>query len=203
MINKEAIEKVNNGILTADAINGQTTEDDALIEEVIRIFSQVKTLLKEQPEPKCKICGDKKPENYTQWLIELREEDKFLGHGVIKRTTNQKQELYKMYLESFHPCPACKEQPPASKLTKGLRQNVREFPDFPGHLWDLFERDILKVCDRLDASEASCKVSKELLTEYGRHSPGCSREFDKKYRCRCGWSEVEANKQGKAGEGKV
>ena len=49
MITKEMLEKVNNGILTADAINGQTTEDEALIEEVIRIFSQVKTLLKEQP----------------------------------------------------------------------------------------------------------------------------------------------------------
>ena len=49
MINKEMLEKVNNGILTADAINGQTTDDEALIEEVIRIFSQVKTLLKEQP----------------------------------------------------------------------------------------------------------------------------------------------------------
>ena len=49
MITKEMLEKVNNGILTADAINGQTTEDDALVEEVIRIFSQVKTLLKEQP----------------------------------------------------------------------------------------------------------------------------------------------------------
>ena len=49
MITKEMLEKVNNGILTADAINGQTTEDDALIEEVIRIFSQVKTLFKEQP----------------------------------------------------------------------------------------------------------------------------------------------------------
>ena len=55
---------------------------------------------------------------------------------------------------------------------------------------------LLEACDRLDASKASCKELKELLTEYGRHSPGCSQEFGSKYHCRCGWSEVEANKQG-------
>ena len=122
MITKEMLVKVNNGILTADAINGQTTEDDALIEEVIRIFSQVKTLFKEQP---------------------------LIGEPISLERQNE----------------------------------------------ILFEANRnIKV--RLDASEASRKELKELLTEYGRHSPGCSQEFSSKYHCRCGWSEVETNKQG-------
>jgi hypothetical protein len=34
-----------------------------------------------------------------------------------------------------------------------------------------------------------CPIEKleELLTEYGRHSPGCPAQYDKKYKCKCGW----------------
>lgn len=32
-----------------------------------------------------------------------------------------------------------------------------------------------------------------LLREYGRHSEGCSAACGPQYRCRCGWSEVEAS----------
>ncbi len=57
------------------------------------------------------------------------------------------------------------EQPPASNFTKGLRRNVQEFPDFPRHLRDLFESDILRVCDRLDAETQ--RVNKaELLAAF-------------------------------------
>ena len=37
----------------------------------------------------------------------------------------------------------------------------------------------------------------EYLIEYGRHAPGCSQEFAKKYRCRCGWDKVEQALKGK------
>ena len=85
-----------------------------------------------------------------------------------------------------------KEQPPASEFTKKAREinNTENVPKW------LVRRTLGETCDRLDASEASRKELKELLTEYGRHSPGCSQEFSSKYHCRCGWSEVETNKQG-------
>ncbi len=71
------------------------------------------------------------------------------------------------------PCPKCQE-PPASEFTKGLRQNVREFPDFPEHLRDLFERDILEACDLLDAQQQrieELKKEEEHLLEIGeKHS---------------------------------
>jgi len=31
------------------------------------------------------------------------------------------------------------------------------------------------------------KELEAILIEYGRHSPGCSAQYDKKYPCRCGW----------------
>ena len=34
------------------------------------------------------------------------------------------------------------------------------------------------------------KGLKENLIEYGRHAAGCSQEYAKKYRCRCGWDAV-------------
>jgi hypothetical protein len=35
-----------------------------------------------------------------------------------------------------------------------------------------------------------------LLYEYGRHQEGCSAAHGDKYRCRCGWREVEQNERG-------
>jgi len=34
------------------------------------------------------------------------------------------------------------------------------------------------------------KELEQLLIEYGRHSPGCPAQYDKKYPCRCGWDKV-------------
>lgn len=47
---KEAIEILGLGLLTVEAINGSTTEDDALIEEVIRTQNQVLAKFKEAQE---------------------------------------------------------------------------------------------------------------------------------------------------------
>lgn len=33
---------------------------------------------------------------------------------------------------------------------------------------------------------------RQLLTEYGRHTEGCSAAHGDQYRCRCGWRDVEA-----------
>ena len=41
--------------------------------------------------------------------------------------------------------------------------------------------------DKFKALEEENKELKELLIEYGRHSAGCSKQYDKKYPCRCGW----------------
>ncbi len=58
------------------------------------------------------------------------------------------------------------EQPPSGEFTKGLRQNVREFPDFPVHLRDLFEKDILKACKIIDRSEAENKALRRPLEAF-------------------------------------
>lgn len=39
--------------------------------------------------------------------------------------------------------------------------------------------------------QAEVKQLKEDLIEFGRHSEGCSRQWDEKYRCKCGWDKVE------------
>ena len=125
--------------------------------------------------------------------IELLEKN-----SCILRTIYEEKELpmpddlEKLRFNNIQALALLKEQPPASEFTKEmrltyeLRPKVIEGKIAAKHIFDL--------CDSLDVSEASCKELKELLTEYGRHSPGCSREFGKKYRCRCGWSEVIANK---------
>lgn len=41
---------------------------------------------------------------------------------------------------------------------------------------------------RLRAENARLR---QLLIEYGRHNDGCSAAFGVKYRCRCGWRDVE------------
>ena len=35
------------------------------------------------------------------------------------------------------------------------------------------------------------KGLKQDLIEFGRHSPGCPNQYDKKYHCKCGWLKVE------------
>ncbi|KKL78871.1 hypothetical protein LCGC14_2020510 [marine sediment metagenome] len=52
-----------------------------------------------------------------------------------------------------------------SNFTDGLRKNIREFPDFPEHLRDLFEADILRACESLEATEAE---NTQLQAEVGR-----------------------------------
>ena len=57
----------------------------------------------------CPTCNDKgTPKSYLPWLCDLYQEDERLGHGHIKRTMEQKNQLYRMYLDSFQPCPDCK-----------------------------------------------------------------------------------------------
>ena len=115
---------------------------------------QALTFLK---QPKCKTCGDTKPETFIRWLSELREEDKLLGYGYIKRTTGQKQELYKMYLEDFKPCPDC-QQPKASEFTKRVRTQPYD-PKWK-HTLIIQTEDRDEFCDRLDGAEA---INKDLL----------------------------------------
>lgn len=43
----------------------------------------------------------------------------------------------------------------------------------------------------IEKLQAKVKWLKENLIEYGRHCAGCSQEFAKKYRCRCGWDKIE------------
>jgi hypothetical protein len=33
---------------------------------------------------------------------------------------------------------------------------------------------------------------RQLLAEYGRHAEGCSAAHGARYRCRCGWRDMEA-----------
>ena len=61
----------------------------------------------------CETCnGREKPLSFLRWQSDLREEYKQLGHGYIKRTYSQRQELYQMYVKSFVVCPDCQEHSP-------------------------------------------------------------------------------------------
>jgi hypothetical protein len=41
---------------------------------------------------------------------------------------------------------------------------------------------------------------KQDLIEYGRHSPGCPRQWGSKYKCKCGWLKVMEDLKGKDGK---
>jgi len=126
-------------------------------------LNQALDLLK---QPKCKTCGDKKPEIYAKWLCELRSEDRELGHTNIKRTDKQKRELYQMYVESFEPCPDC-QQPLAGEFTQEIRDYIADYIYAEEHGIAMqhkprnLEHDILEACDRLDIVET---IKDELLT---------------------------------------
>lgn len=61
----------------------------------------------------------------------------------------------------------------------------------PPHLARL---DKEAVVDRL--MEENEKL-KQIIAEYSRHNPGCSAQFGKKYRCKCGWDKVKKGIDGK------
>ena len=50
-----------------------------------------------------------------------------------------------------------------------------------------YQEQIAKLKARLAEQAEEIKGLKENLIEYGRHAAGCSQEYAKKYRCRCGW----------------
>ena len=64
--------------------------------------------------------------------------------------------------------------------------------------WSMYsENKVAKKCPQVYELEAENARLKENLIEYGRHAAGCSQEFAKKYRCRCGWDKVEQELKGK------
>ena len=44
-----------------------------------------------------------------------------------------------------------------------------------------------KLTAENDKLNKRIKELEELLIEYGRHSPGCAKQWNEKYPCRCGW----------------
>ena len=73
-------------------------------------------------------------------------------------------------------CPHCKKE----VFGKG-----HDVEDFYKEAPELTEEEKLKQ---------RIKELEELLTEYGRHQPGCPAQYDKKYKCRCGWDREKENK---------
>ena len=135
------------------------------LEQLSSNNSQALAILK---QPKCKRCGDRKPESYLRWLCELKEEDEQLGHKDLTRTHNQKRELYQMYVNSFLVCPDC-QQPkdqPSSKLTKKFRELIKLSEE---HLSDnkigRLQAYGKEACKLLDKSEASRKELLEACKE--------------------------------------
>ena len=49
-----------------------------------------------------------------------------------------------------------------------------------------------------DAAEQQANQYRQWLLEYGRHGYGCNAEYGDKYRCRCGWRDVEAELKAEA-----
>ena len=55
-------------------------------------------------------------------------------------------------------------------------------------LLNFAEKESLRlIAKQVKAKNKRIKELEELLIEYGRHSSGCSAQYDKKYPCRCGW----------------
>ncbi len=135
------------------------------LEQLSSNNSQALAILK---QPKCKRCGDRKPESYLRWLCELKEEDEQLGHKDLTRTHNQKRELYQMYVNSFLVCPDC-QQPkdqPSSKLTKKFRELIKLSEE---HLSDnkigRLQAYGKEACKLLDKSEAEKENLHKFIVE--------------------------------------
>lgn len=50
----------------------------------------------------------------------------------------------------------------------------------------------LSSAEQAQVLVAEVRRLRQLLAEYGRHAEGCNAQFGDRYRCRCGWREVEA-----------
>ncbi|GAI40495.1 unnamed protein product, partial [marine sediment metagenome] len=109
-------------------------------------------------QPKCETCGGSEQVNEDELNVTEEVYDKLFpfswvdGIRIFPCPECRKELLG---------CPDCAQQPKAGEFTKGLRQNVREFPDFPEHLRDLFEQDILKACDIIDRQDAQLTAANE------------------------------------------
>ncbi len=57
------------------------------------------------------------------------------------------------------------------------------------------ERVINSACDIIEKQTEQIEELKQLLIEYGRHSPGCSAPYG--YDCRCGWDRERKALEGK------
>jgi len=52
--------------------------------------------------------------------------------------------------------------------------------------------NLTRVQAHLKYEVAQTARLRSLLREYGRHQEGCDAHWGDRYRCRCGWRDVEA-----------
>jgi len=56
---------------------------------------------------------------------------------------------------------------------------------------DIIKRNRNELFDENVKLQDENKNLKDVLTEYGRHQPGCPRQYSTDYPCRCGWDREQ------------